>query len=96
MGNECFVRVSEFKYLGSILREDNILREEYGQSDNACYFSVSKLLSSQFLSRNLKIRIYRSIILPVVPYGCGAWSFTLGDEKKFRVFENRILRRICA
>jgi hypothetical protein len=46
------------------------------------------------LSKNTKIRVYRTIILPVVLYGCEIWSFTLREEKRLRVFENRVLRRI--
>jgi len=64
------------------------------RSRNACYHSVQNLLSSRLLSKNLKIKIYRSIILPVVLYGCESWSLTLREERKLRVFENRVLRRI--
>ena len=46
------------------------------------------------LSKNLKIKIYRTIILPVVLYGCETWSSTLREKRKLRVFENRVLRRI--
>jgi len=46
------------------------------------------------LSKNLKIKIYRTIILPVVLYGCKTWSVTLREERRLRVFENRVLRRI--
>jgi len=46
------------------------------------------------LSKNLKIKIHRTIILPVVLYGCEAWSLTLREERKLRVFENMVLRRI--
>ena len=46
------------------------------------------------LSKNLKIKIYRTIILPVVLYGCKTWSVTLREECRLRVFENRVLRRI--
>jgi hypothetical protein len=46
------------------------------------------------LSKNLKIKIYRTIILPVVLYGCKTWSFTLREECRLRMFENRVLRRI--
>ena len=46
------------------------------------------------LSRKLKIKIYRTIILPVVLYGCETWSLTLREERKLRVFENMVLRRI--
>jgi len=51
-------------------------------------------LSSRLLSKNLKIKTYRIIILPVVLYGCETWSLTLGEERKLRVFENMVLRRI--
>jgi hypothetical protein len=46
------------------------------------------------LSKKLKIRIYRIIIVPVVLYGCETWSLTLKEERRLRVFENRVLRRI--
>jgi hypothetical protein len=46
------------------------------------------------LSKNLKIKIYRNIILPVVLYGCEAWSLTLREERRLKVFENRVLRRV--
>ena len=64
------------------------------RSGNVFYHSVQNLLSSRLLSKNLKIKIYRTIILPVVFYGCEAWSLTLREERKLRVFENMVLRRI--
>ena len=63
-------------------------------SGNACYHSVRKHLSHQRLSKNLNIKIYRTIILPIVVNGCGTWSLTLRVERRMRVFENRVLRRI--
>jgi hypothetical protein len=51
-------------------------------------------LSSRLLSRNVKVKIYKTIILPAVLYGCEAWSLTLRDEHRLRVFENRVLRGI--
>jgi hypothetical protein len=63
-------------------------------SGNACYHSVQKLLSSRLLSKSLKIRINKTIILPVVLYGCETWSLTSRVEHRLRVFENRVLRRI--
>jgi len=54
---------------------------------------VQNLLSSRLLSKNLKIKIYRTIILPPVLYGCETWSLTLREERKLRVFENMMLRR---
>jgi len=52
-----------------------------------------KILSSSLLSKNVKIKIYRTIILPVL-YGCETWSLTLREERRLRVFENRVLRII--
>jgi hypothetical protein len=61
-------------------------------SDNACCYSVQNFLSSHLLSKNLKLRIYKTIILPVVLYGCETWSLTFREDHGMRVFENRILR----
>jgi hypothetical protein len=55
---------------------------------------MQNLLSSNLLSKNLKIKIYRTIILPVVLNGCETWSLTLREERRLRVFENRVLRRV--
>jgi hypothetical protein len=63
-------------------------------SGNACYHSVQNILSSRLLSNNVKVRIYMTIILTVVLYGCETWSLTVREEHKLRVFENRVLRRI--
>jgi hypothetical protein len=63
-------------------------------SGNACYHSVQSLLSSCLLSRNIRVKIYKTIILPVVLYGCETWSLTLREEHRLNVFENRVLRRI--
>ena len=55
---------------------------------------MQNLLSSRLLFKNLKIKIYRTIILPVVLYGSETWSLTMREERKLRVFENMVLRRI--
>jgi len=55
---------------------------------------VQNLSSSRLLSKNLKIKIYRTIILPVVLYGCETWSLILREERKLRLFEKKALRRI--
>jgi hypothetical protein len=51
-------------------------------------------LSSCLTSKNVKVKIYKTIILPVVLYGCVTWFLTLREEHRLRVFENRVLRRI--
>ena len=55
---------------------------------------MQNLLSSSLLSKNLKGKIYSSIILPVVLYGCDTWSFILREERRLRVLEKRVLGRI--
>ena len=89
--------MKEFKYLGTTLTYQNSIQEEIKsrvKSRNACYHSVKNHLSSRLLSKNLKIEIYRNIVLPVVLYGCETWSFTLREERWLRVFENMVLRKI--
>jgi hypothetical protein len=63
-------------------------------SENACYYSVQNLLSSRLIPKNLKIKIYKTVILSVVLYGCESWSLTMGEEHRLRVFENRVLGKI--
>ena len=55
---------------------------------------MQNLLSSSLLSKNLKIKIYRTVLLPVVLYGCETLSLTLREEHSLRVFENRVLKRV--
>jgi hypothetical protein len=78
--------------LGTTLTNQNSIQEEIKsslKSGNACYQSVKNLLSS-----NLKIKIHRTIILPIVLYGCEIWSLTLREERRLRVSVKRSLRRI--
>jgi hypothetical protein len=63
-------------------------------SGNACYHSVQSLLPSRLLSGNVNFKIYKTIILSAVLYGCENWSVTVREEHRLRVFENRVLRRI--
>ena len=55
---------------------------------------MQNILFSSLLSKNFKIKIHRTMILPVVLYGCATWSLTLREERRLRVFKNRVLRRI--
>ena len=83
--------------MGTNLTNQNYIPEEIKsrlRSGNACYHSVQNLLSPRLLSKTLKIKICRTIILPVVLYGCETWSLILREERKLRVFENMVLRRI--
>jgi hypothetical protein len=83
--------VEEFKYFGTTFQEAIKSRLKSG---NACHNLVQNLLSSSLLAKNIQIKIYRTIILPLVLYGCETWLLTLREEWRLRVFENRLLRRI--
>jgi hypothetical protein len=89
--------VSQFKYLGTTVTNQNLIQEEIKRrlsSGNACYRSVQSLLSSRLFSKNLKRRLYTTIILPVILHGCENWSLSLREEYRLRVFENKVLSRI--
>jgi hypothetical protein len=89
--------VEQFKYLGTTLTNRNSIQAEIKsrlKSGNAYYHSLQDLLSSNLLSSNTKIKICRTVILPVVLYGCETWCLTQREEHRLRVFENRVLRRI--
>jgi hypothetical protein len=97
IGNKSFETVEQFRYLRTTLTNQNSIKEEIKRrlkSGNAFHHSVHNLLSSSLLSKNVKIKIYKTIILPVVLYGCESWSLTLKEECRLRVFENKVLRRI--
>ncbi|KAJ4430090.1 hypothetical protein ANN_22299 [Periplaneta americana] len=92
IGDLSFEEVEKFKYLGATVTNINDTREEIKRRinmGNACYYSVEKLLSSSLLSKNLKVRIYKTVILPVLLYGCETWTLTLREEHRLRVFENK-------
>ncbi|KAJ4432213.1 hypothetical protein ANN_20829 [Periplaneta americana] len=97
VGEKTQPEVEKFKYLGATVTNINDTREEIKRRinmGNACYYSVEKLLSSSLLSKNLKVRIYKTVILPVLLYGCETWTLTLREEHRLRVFENKVLRKI--
>jgi hypothetical protein len=64
------------------------------KTGNVCYNSAQNFFSSPFLSKNININTYRTVILPTVLYECEAWPLTFREEHRLRVFENRVLRRI--
>jgi len=89
--------VERFRYLEATLTYQSSVHEEVKsrfKSGNACYHSVQNPLSYSLLSKNVKIKIYWTVILPFVLYGCATWSVSLREEHGLREFENRVLRRI--
>ena len=93
INNSCLERVEEFKYLGKTLTNQNSKQEGIKsrlKSGIVCYHSVQNLLTSSFVSKNLKIKTYRTISLLVVLYG----SHKFREERRLRVFDNKVLRRI--
>jgi hypothetical protein len=83
--------------LGTTVINQSLIQEEIKWrliSGNACNHSVQNFLSFRLLSKNKEIRIYKTIIVPVVLYAYEIWSLKRKEEHRLRVFKNRVLRRI--
>jgi sorting nexin-29 len=94
--NKFFERVREFKYLETTLSNPNSIQEgikSTWNSMNACYIWGQNVFPSSLLSKNLKIKVHRTVILLVVLYGREKWLLTLREEYRLRVFENSVLRK---
>ncbi|CAG9839827.1 unnamed protein product [Diabrotica balteata] len=88
-----FERVQRFKYLGAVITADNDVTEEINRQNpvcNRCLFALDKLIKSKNLTRTSKIKIYKSIVRPVITYGCETWTMTKANEEKLRRFERKI------
>jgi len=95
--NYKFERVGEFKYLGSMItehRDNNTEIKARITAGNSSYYSVLPLLRSKAVSRTTKIRMYKTIIRPVVLYGSEAWCLTANGEKILCIWERKVLRKI--
>ena len=83
--------------MGTTPKNQNSIQEEIKsrlKQETASYHLVQNLLYYTLLSKNIKIKIHKTLVLPLVLYGCVTWSLILREECRLRVFENRVLRRI--
>jgi hypothetical protein len=84
--------VEQLKYLGTTSMNQNSVQEEIKSrliSENAGYHSAQNLLFSNLQSKNIQIKIYRTVIFPVVFYGCKTWSRTLREKRRLRALRTR-------
>ena len=89
--------VDKFKYLGMMITTDGNMKEEIDARIGAasrCYFSLLDLFKKRSISEKTKLRVYNTIIRPILLYGCETWALTKVLEKRLEVFENKILRKI--
>jgi len=97
IGNKEFEGVSEFKYLGNIIennnRNDRCIKERT-QTRNKAYYANLQMLKSKITSRRSKLQIYKTLISPVVTYGAETWMLTATEENALRRFERKVLRKI--
>jgi hypothetical protein len=97
IANRTFGTVRELKYLRMTITKQNLFHAEITTRLNsvaACYRSVPNVSSSRLLSKDLKIKTFKTIISYAFLYGCESWSLILKKKHRLRVFENRMLRRI--
>jgi hypothetical protein len=88
-----FENAADFKHLGMTAANKNFIHKDVKSILNSRLLSAIQF-TSHLVTNNVKTKIYITIILPVVLYGCDTWSLTLPEEHRWRVFENRVLRRI--
>ena len=89
--------VTEFIYLGTLISNDNSVQKEIQRriwAGNRTYFAAISLFRNRLLSRATKIRLYKTLIRPVVTYGVETWTMTKNEEQALLIFERKIFRRI--
>lgn len=95
--NYTFEIVNSFNYLGAVINNKNdmhIAINERLQAAQKTFYAHLKFFKSRLTSRSLKMRLYKTVVLPVLTYSCETWALTLADEEKLRVFERKIIRKI--
>jgi hypothetical protein len=89
--------VTEFIYLGTLISNDNSVQKEMRRrilAGNKTYFAAISLFRNRLLSRVTKIRLYKTLIRPVVTYGAETWTMTKKEEQALLIFERKIFRRL--
>lgn len=97
VGNTRFKGVAKFRYLGCTVTDTNDREDEIEiriQNTLRCSAALHPVLSSKLLSRRTKIRIYKTLVRPILLYGCEAWTLTQKEEAKLLVTERKVLRKI--
>ena len=97
IGENKFEGVSCFRYLGAMVFNDNDLSREIKneiQAGNRAYFANRMIFKNRLITRNTKVKIYKTLVRPVVTFGSETWTMKRSDEDALRVFERRILRKI--
>uniref|UniRef100_A0A8D9B4S3 Craniofacial development protein 2 n=1 Tax=Cacopsylla melanoneura TaxID=428564 RepID=A0A8D9B4S3_9HEMI len=97
IGERSFKAVTEFKYLGEIVnnigKTSSAIKERI-RSGNRAYFANIKLLKNKLISRKTKLKIYKTLIRPIITFGSENWTMTQDDQNRLRIFERKIIRRI--
>jgi hypothetical protein len=95
--NRTFEGVSQFRYLGALVNSQNEISDcinDKIQKENRAYFANQTFFKSKLITRNTKVKIYRTLVRPVATYGSETWTLKARDENALRYFERKILRRI--
>ncbi|CAG9837071.1 unnamed protein product [Diabrotica balteata] len=93
INDQNFEAVKEFIYLGTSVNPNNNTSEEI-KIANRCYHGLSKYLANKRLYQKTRMRLYRTLIVPVLTYGSEAWTLTKTDESALSIFERKVLRKI--
>ena len=97
IGEQIIEKVEEFKYLGAIVNTQANIKQEINNRllmGNRCMYGLYNIISSKLIRKETKIKIYKTLIKPVVTYGSESWTITKEMEERLRIFERKVLRKI--